>query len=62
VRRIFADDPDATLKNLRDGKMGIWIQGWATYEDCFGRPHHTKFRRVFGGPLVTGGAALKVDS
>lgn len=58
LRRIFSDSPDETLSNVRAGEMGLWIQGWATYDDCFGKPHHTKFRSVFGGPLVSGGELL----
>jgi hypothetical protein len=58
LRRIFSDSPGEILSNVQAGEMGLWIQGWVTYEDCFGKPHHTKFRSVFGGPLVSSGDLL----
>jgi hypothetical protein len=63
VQRIFSENVEQSLEQLKTGKFGAWIQGTVVYVDCFGDSHKTKFRYVWGGRLATnGGAILHADN
>lgn len=62
AQRLFTDDAESVLYEVKSGKLGLWIQGTVKYDDCFGEKHTTKFRYVFGGRLAgTDGMGLHAD-
>jgi hypothetical protein len=59
--RVFAIDPDDTLRRVQSGEVGLWIQGTIIYDDCFKESHTTKFRFVYGGRIAAATIHMHAD-
>lgn len=49
TRLVFVKGLEATMNRIKTRQAGLWIQGTAFYDDCFGKPHFLRFRHVFCG-------------